>query len=368
MNGYKCNGGQMAELKHGGDIYSKRNIPLDKKLVDFSANINPLGLPAAAKKAILENMDAFSSYPDPICRDLVKVIAEKEGVPEEYIICGNGAADLIYRLAAGIKPGSALVTAPAFSEYEDAVKAFGGSISYFPLEEEKDFNLDQSILKHITPGFDLMFLCNPNNPTGGLAQKELILEIAQGCKACNTILAVDECFMDFLEDGKEFSIIDRLDEFDNVVVIKAFTKIYAMAGIRLGYAISSNPAITGLLNASGQPWSVSTVAQKCGIAAVGESGYLSETRRLIKVNRGYLADELQKLGMRVYQAAAGTNYILFRTETAKLAEELEQYGILIRSCGNYKGLDESYFRIAVKAEEDNEYLIECLKEIFNRQK
>lgn len=358
----------MRELKHGGDIYSKRNIPMDKRLIDFSSNINPLGLPAAAKKAILENVDAYSSYPDPLCRDLTKAIAGKEGVPEEYIICGNGAADLIYRLAAGIKPRRALVTAPAFSEYEDAVRAFGGSISYYPLEEEKDFNLDRGILNNITPGLELMFLCNPNNPTGGLAAKQLILEIAQVCKACNTILAVDECFMDFLEYGEEFSIIDRLGEFDNLVVIKAFTKIYAMAGLRLGYAISSNPAITDILSASGQPWSVSAVAQKCGIAALGEAGYLSETGRLIKENREYIAAGLKRLGMKVYQAAAGTNYILFRTEKAKLAEELEQYGILIRSCGNYKGLDGRYFRIAVKAKADNEYLIECLNEIFNGQK
>ncbi|ACL75643.1 pyridoxal phosphate-dependent aminotransferase [Ruminiclostridium cellulolyticum] len=352
----------MRKLIHGGDIYSKRNLPNNTKLIDFSANINPLGLPEGVKKAILDSIDDFCNYPDPLCRELKKEISAYENVPEEYLFCGNGAADVIYRIASAIKPGKTLLTAPTFSEYEEAVKVFDSNITYHYLLREKNFNIDTDILDNITSDIRLMFLCNPNNPTGILTEKEMVLRIAEKCKATNTILVVDECFMEFLENPGDYSIVDSLDTYDNIIVLKAFTKIYAMAGLRLGYGICSDENIIEDLHRAGQPWNVSVAAQKCGMAALKEIDYVNRTRKLIKYNRIFLQNSLRKLGFEVINSKA--NYVLFRTEIKSLSFKLEKFGILIRSCDNYRGLDNKYFRIAVKSREDNEYLVNCIKKIL----
>ena len=251
------------------------------------------------------------------------------------------------------------MTAPTFSEYEEATKIFGSIIEYHYLHKENGFRLDETIFESIIPGIDLMFLCNPNNPTGVLTEKDMVLKLAEKCKASNTMLVVDECFIDFLENPKDYSIVDQLNSFKNVIVLKAFTKIFAMAGIRLGYGICADTDMINRLCSVGQPWSVSVVAQKCGVAALKELEYVRRTRLLIDENRRYLIEKLRDLGLEVFDSKA--NYIIFRTNHKTILKDLERFGILIRTCGNYVGLDDTYYRIAVKSREDNEYLIECIK-------
>lgn len=355
----------MKKLFHGGDIYSKRDIPENKKLIDFSANINPLGMPQEVKRAIIDNIDLYSNYPDPLCRDLIDEISKHENIPSEYIVCGNGAADIIYRIAGAIKPKTTLLTAPTFSEYEEAVKTVNSSVRYHYLLEEDGFNLDQSIFDKLTSDIDIVFLCNPNNPTGLLIEKEMLLKIAAQCKVNKTILVVDECFNDFPENSQDYSIVEELGDFDNVIVLKAFTKIYAMAGIRLGYGLCSNKDIIDRLYKAGQPWNVSVIAQKCGVAALKVTEYVTQTKLVIKENREYLISKLKLLGLKVFESKA--NYILFKTENKILQHELEKCGILIRSCGNYVGLNDTYFRIAVKTKEDNEYLIRSMEQYLGNK-
>lgn len=356
---------KVRKLIHGGDIYSKRNIPKNKKLIDFSANVNLLGMPLAVKRAIIDNMDAFTSYPDPLCRDLREEISKYYNIPSEYIVCGNGAADIIYRIAVALKPKRVLLTVPTFSEYEEALKTVNSTISYHYLLENDGFNLDDSILDKLEPNVDIMFLCNPNNPTGIPIEKELVLKIALQCKKNKTVLVVDECFIEFIENSQDYSIADKLDAFSNVIVLKAFTKIYAMAGIRLGYGICSNIDTIERIYKAGQPWNVSVIAQKCGIAALKETDYIEQTQIITKQNREFLMTELRMLGLRVFDSKA--NYILFSSGNKLLDRDLEKYGILIRSCYNYIGLDDTYFRIAVKSKEDNEYLIKYLKKILKNK-
>lgn len=352
----------MRILTHGGDIYSNRNIPENKKLIDFSANINPLGMPPSVKRAIIDNIDAYTNYPDPLCRELINEISKAESIPNEFIVCGNGAADLIYRIVSVVKPKVTLLLAPTFSEYQKAVEAVNSIIKYHYLNENKRFVLDESILDKLSPDVDLVFLCNPNNPTGVPIEKKLLLAIVEKCKLNNAILVVDECFIDFLENSQEYSIIQQIKDYNNVIVLKAFTKVYAMAGIRLGYCICSNSEIGDSVYNQGQPWSVSVAAQKCGIAALNETEFVNQTKIIIKQNREYLIHNLKLLGLNVYNSKA--NYILFKSENKNIQSELEKNGILIRSCANYKGLKDTFFRIAVKLKEDNEYLIKCLASIL----
>ena len=350
----------MKKLVHGGDIYS-----YNKKVIDFSANVNPLGLPQSVKDAIVDHIDLYENYPDPLCRELKDAFFRYKNIAAEHIVFGNGAADVIFRIVFALKPEKALLLAPTFSEYETALKTCGCEVLHYFLSEKNRFALDGGIFEKITTDLDMMFICNPENPTGVATKKELILEIARKCSENNVILVVDECFNDFLEDETQYSVVSDRHQYKNLIILKAFTKIYAMAGIRLGYAICSDEILIDKISNTLQPWSVSTVASKCGVAALGEKEYVLETKKLICQNGEYLINELEKLGFLVYHSKA--NYIFFKSNDLELAEKLEAYGVLIRSCSNYTGLGKGYYRIAVKNYDNNKFLIECLRKIANRQ-
>ena len=350
----------MSNLVHGGDIYTKRNTNTEF-ILDFSANINPFGMPDSIKKAIIDNIESYTNYPDPLCRELREALEIHENLDSSNILCGNGAADIIFKITLGLKPKKALLIAPTFAEYEEAINLVNGEINYYNLKEENDFCIDDDILNYITSDLDIMFICNPNNPTGIPLKKEKMFNILDKCKKNNVILVVDECFIDFLTDEEEYSVKSYISQYSNLIILKAFTKMYAMAGIRLGYMMCSNTSIINKISKIGQPWSVSTVASKCGIAALKEVDFVNKTKEYIKKNREYLTKELNNLGYKVFESKV--NFILFKTTNTNIKGELEKYGILIRSCSNYKNLNEEYFRIAVKSEENNKYLIDCLKQI-----
>jgi threonine-phosphate decarboxylase len=354
------------EMKtHGGDIYTyekaKGAIP-----IDFSANINPMGLPRGVKRILKNSIQRYEAYPDIDCNDLVNAISLYENVSGERILCGNGAADIIYRLCYAIRPGRALLTAPTFSEYETALKNVGCGISHFELKPETEFKISTEILDEINDA-EIVFICNPNNPTGMLTDVELLYEIAAKCKKSNSYLIIDECFLDFMDKKENYSFTRYIDEFDNVLILKAFTKFFAMAGLRLGYCISSNPGLLRGIFEAGQPWSVSTPAQVAGVCALNDKEYIKKTGYNTAKEREYLSQKLRKLGFHVFESHA--NFILFKTPCqVDLYARLYEKGILIRKCENFKGLDKSYYRIAVKSRKDNDLLIKALSEIMDENK
>ena len=351
----------MIKLVHGGDIYSAKER-IDGPIVDFSANINPMGLPASVRQALCDSMDAFSCYPDPLCRELVEEIAKKEGVLPSSILCGNGAADLIFRVVWAMRPRSALIVQPTFSEYEQALSACGCRIEHYQLSAQNDFVLTEEVLDQIRNQTDIVFLCNPNNPTGQLIDQSLLERILVRCAACGTLLVVDECFRDFLDQPQDNTMTSWVASFPNLLILRAFTKHYAMAGLRLGYCLCGNPPLLERMEQCGQPWSVSVPAQIAGVAALRDEEYLNKSRELILAERTYLKESLANLGLQVIGSQA--NYLFFRCEQP-LSEALEGCGILIRSCANYRGLDESYYRIAVKSHADNEKLVAALTAVLS---
>lgn len=258
----------MNRFAHGGDIYS-RHIEHD-----FSSNINPLGLPDEVLLEISDSLWRCGNYPDPSCRELIRAISDSEWFPSGRIVCGNGAADLIYRIVSAFKPRRALVCAPTFSEYEKALTEHGCAIRQHFLSQENDFRLTCNILSDIASDIDILFLCNPNNPTGHTIPPELMERISAKCRETGTFLVVDECFLDFVEGGRERSARQFLS--DNSAILKAFTKIYAMPGIRLGYALFGSSEVAEKAASTGQAWSVSTPAQAAGIAALRLDGYVEK--------------------------------------------------------------------------------------------
>lgn len=335
--------------EHGGYIYGK------KVLYDFSANLNPLGMPQRVKNAAVLAIQDCEAYPDPFCTRLREQISAHTGLSAEQIVCGNGAADLIFRIISAAAPKRALIAAPTFSEYEKALRAQHCQITSFPLSPQKNFAFDDTILSAIR-NMDMVILCTPNNPNGALIPPELIREICQRCEEQNTIFLCDECFLDFVRDGRRFSAYNTRNS--QVVILKAFTKTYAMPGLRLGYALFGNKDFARLVQQTGQYWSVSVPAQAAGIAALSETDYLEKTIKLIETQRHFLRNELQALGFHVFPSAA--NFLLLHSYHP-LDRLLRNDGILIRSCANYNGLDTGYFRIAVRSHSENTALLSALR-------
>lgn len=347
----------MQKHKHGGDIYSK-DIQMD-----YSANISPLGVPKKVREALAASIGDICRYPDVECRKLREKIGEKENVPSENILCGNGAAELIFALAFGLKPKKALLGAPGFAEYEQALRAAGCEIAFYELKEERGFSFSGDYLSGITEETDLVFLCNPNNPTGLTVDRTFLLQAAERCEKCGTVLVVDECFNEFLEEAEELTMKPYLKEFSNLVILKAFTKIYALPGLRLGYCLTENQEILEKMRDCMQPWSVSALAQAGGIAALEEETYVEDVRRVVQKERLFLYESLQKLGLAPLPSKA--NFLFFQGPEG-LDREMEERKVLIRSLSNYRGLREGYYRIAVKGHEDNEKLIGLLEECLRK--
>lgn len=346
-------------LIHGGDVYSARQ-KMKQEPLDFSANINPTGMPPGAVRAAADALQQCTQYPDPLCRELRAALAAYEGIPAEQIVCGNGAADLIFRIVAATHPQRALLLEPTFAEYEQALRSMDCSIAYFPLQESEGFVLPEAFLQQLTPEINLLFLCNPNNPTGRTVPPALLREIWKRCEEAGILLVVDECFNEFLEHPERNTLKGVLKPGTNAVILKAFTKSFAMPGLRLGYGLCGNKSLAERIFFCGQPWGVSIPAQAAGIAALQEQGYLERMRHLIQTERRWLSENLARLGLCVFPSEA--NYILFRTETEiPLRERMEQHSVLIRACGNYRGLDDRYYRIAVRGHDENEHLIAALK-------
>ena len=354
----------MYKYQHGGDIYSEKLAPNGKPFVDFSANINPLGIPQGVKKAIINSLDSCVNYPDAFCRELKEATGKFLGIPRDYLFFGNGAADVLFRLSLALKPKKALLLAPTFADYEKALRSVDCEICYYNLPKGYGFSVQQNILEQIVPGLDIVVICNPNNPTGLVCEEKLLEAVLDRCKEVGATLLIDECFMDFVPQEFAYSFRAKLSKYKNLVILKAFTKTFAIPGVRLGYCMTSNKKLLAGLHEAGQDWNVSIMAQEAGKAAVLETEYLAKSYAYIQEQRENMQEALRKIvGVRVYPSLA--NYIFLQiADSQGVVEELKERGFLIRSCANYHNLGKDYYRIAVKKQNENKALIKALKEIL----
>ena len=348
------------ELVHGGDWAGYR-AEFGCDALDFSANVSPLGLPAGVAAAITNALPTADRYPDPLCRELRAALAGAEGVPADWILCGNGAADLIFRLALAVRPRRALLPAPTFAEYAAALQTVGCAVQRVFLREENEFAVTEEFIDAVTPETDIVFLCQPNNPTGQVTPPARVERLVRRCAECGAVLVVDECFLDFLPDRDAWTAKQLLRDAPQLVILKAFTKLYAMAGVRLGYALCGDAALLEKMRGAGQPWAVSSLAQAAGLAALQETAYAGAVRALIAEQRPRMAAGLRALGLRVMDGQA--NYLLFRA-TPDFGEKLRRRGAVVRSCANYPGLDAAWYRTAVRTAEENTRLLQIMGEIL----
>lgn len=353
---------------HGGNIYG------NEIEYDFSVNLNPLGPPDAVREALAAALNHVEEYPDPEYRELRRALANYRQLAEEQLVLGNGASELIPGIIRALAPKTCMVTAPCYSGYETALKAAAPScrIHRIFLREEDDFTLPENICQEIArvkP--NLLILTNPNNPNGKRISANRLRTIADACRTAGTVLLMDECFL-ALSGGDVDSLIHRIGEegLPPTVVLRAFTKTFAIPGGRLGYAVCSG-SLAARIQRELPEWNLSVFAQYAGLAALeaaapetvppGTSGYLAASVEMIAREREYLTAELKKLGIRVFPSDA--NYILFQSRDRELHRKLLDKGILIRDCRDYHGLTAGFYRTAVRTRRENMALLRCLRNI-----
>ncbi len=353
---------------HGGDVYRNEVV------LDFSVNLNPMPMPRDVMDAAAAGLIELHQYPDPLQQKLRENIAEYEGVSGGSIICGNGASELLMAVCHAFRPRKALITAPCYAGYERALASVDAEVTEYRMEEAEGFALGEDFLDHLTEDVDIVFIADPNNPDGKLIEASLKERIAEVCREKGIVLVIDECFLPLTERGLGTShATDSINpgtgsgqaaEADGALHLRAFTKTFAIPGIRIGYMISDDRNKLDLIAKHLPEWNVSRIAERTGEAAakvLSETDYLASSVKMIRDERAFLMKELENLGIRVYES--DTNYLLFRC-WPDLYDRLLEKGILIRRCSNFSGLDDTYFRIAVRTHEGNKRLISALEEIL----
>lgn len=355
---------------HGGDIERvARTYGFNTSdILDFSSNINPLPLPRVVKDYLYEHFDTLTRYPDRDYSELRQALAFYTKMPLDYLLVGNGATELIYLTVQTLQPKRVLLPVPSFGEYEGALQNNNCEITHYQLREELGFKLDlPNFLSVLRQGFDLLILCNPNNPTGQLINKEEMLTILNEAQKTNTIVLLDETFIEFVPDVSGTSILDSLDGFENVLVLRAFTKFFALPGLRLGYCVA-HPSLVEKLAERKEPWTVNGVAALLGPLLLKQTEFIRQARTWINKERPYFSEQLSQLNnLKVYETYG--NFILLKllekgATVQALQEKLESRGIMIRNAASFHYLDNTYFRLAIKERSSNMRLIKNLEELL----
>lgn len=357
----------MIDKSHGGNIwqypkYSRR------VMVDFSVNTNPLGMTKKIKNSIVRNVDKINYYPDPESKNLKNSLAKFHRLSSHNFLIGNGSIELIHLIPRALKAKVVLIPIPTFSEYEFAVKANNAKCLYVKSTEKNNFKIDISMLIQHIPKADLVFLCNPNNPTGSALERQEILSLLKACKKCNATLVIDEAFMDFVAPKNRITMDAESAKTKHLLVLRSLTKFFVVPGIRIGYVVGHKDTINKL-SRHAYPWNVNTMAQVIVEEAINDKQYIARTQSIVPGERTYLCENLNNIrGVRAYPSSA--NFLLCKLKDARiknaanLSKKLINQGVLVRNCDNFRGLNDRFFRIAVKNREANIKLISALRTIL----
>jgi threonine-phosphate decarboxylase len=352
---------------HGGEVWDaagKFGFREDE-ILDFSSSVNPLGASEKALEAIKADLTGISSYPDSNSTELRQAIANRfEGVSMDNVIAGNGSTELIYLFAETFlaKGDIALIPAPTFSEYERAVRKTGAETKH--VKPNRDFQFSPEVFGLGLHGAKAVFFCNPNNPTSVLTPPEQLTAIVERAFEEDVLVFLDENFLEFVDQEEQLSLISKISRYPNLFVLRSFTKIFGLTGLRIGYGVASEEMADILLNAK-IPWNVNCLAQAAAIAALNDEEHLKRTRELVRVEKAFLTRELTQIAaFKVFPADANFFFIDISQSgytAAQLKEKMLRHGILIRDCSSFRGLDEYYVRVAVKTRPENERLLDAFR-------
>lgn len=346
---------------HGGRHYAK-NIKGD--IIDFSTNVNPLGTSKKVVSVIKQNINLISAYPDPDSKEFKKAVSDYLYIDQECVVVGNGANELIHLFADMFvkKDDKVVIPIPTFFEYEFACDKNSARISYVDLDNlvlNSDF-----VLEAMDKETKALFICNPNNPTGLLTDRDHIGKILDEAYNNNILVMLDECFMEFIDEPERNSFVNAVNEYDNLVVLRTLTKAFGLAGLRAGYCLA-NRKLAQLLNKVKVPWSVNALAQKAAVAALQDKEHLQKTRKLVKREKQYLQSNIAKI-KKFTPLKSDTNFFLIKLngiDSLSLKERLLKRRILVRDCSTFTGMGTDYVRISTQRRRENTMLINALKEV-----
>lgn len=346
-------------FSHGGNlsrIAAMGGQPIEKVL-DFSASINPLGMPPAAREAIVAGIERVAHYPEPLAGQLVAAISAAYKLASDRVLAGNGSTELLYLALRVLRPRKVLLAAPGFNEYHRAAALVGAKVKWLKLRERTGFQVEPHRFIAAMDGCDLALLCNPNNPTGHALNYEQMSQIAAAAKALGCYLLVDEAFADFTP---EISLLGRAQN-SRLLILRSLTKFYAMPGLRLGF-IQLPRALHRRFLAQKEPWSVNTLAEFAACAALADHDFARRSREFIATERAWLESRLARLPhLKLYPAAA--NYLMLDSPQApQLVHDLLHQGIAVRHCANFRGLSPHFIRIAVRTRAENQRLLTALEQ------
>ncbi|MFH5835342.1 threonine-phosphate decarboxylase CobD [Proteiniclasticum sp. C24MP] len=343
---------------HGGDIYQYK-----EEMTDFSANINPLGIPEHFSRILTKDLSSLTRYPDRHYRKLKASIRKYLQLDQEaHLVLGNGAIEVIYKTIQALPVRSVLIACPTFSEYERAARMAG-----IPVREEVLYDgkgkLDVKALANLLEEKDLVIVCNPNNPTGTLTSKEELLVLGKLIQEKQGYLLVDETFIEFTKDYPETSVMDAKE--GNFIIIRALTKYFGMPGIRLGYGVFHQKKLASEVEELMEPWHINSIADLAGQTVLHDRNYQEATRRWILEESAFIMMELEKLTDFTFLPTE-SNFILLTSKShkaEKIQEMLLEAGLLIRLPIGFKGLSDNAFRIAIKDHASNRKLLAELEKI-----
>lgn len=356
----------MSQFKHGGHIRSfvEESGHMEASLVDFSANINPLGPPDWIRSVVSSNLEYIDRYPDPDCLELRRVLAGKYSRDIREILVGNGSTELIYLAPKAGGKSRAIIPIPSYLDYDLACKAVGLEISYVELSEDNNFLLDPKRLEKLLQGNEIVYLGHPNNPTGAPLPYEDMVELINNRP--DTLFIIDEAFVDLSVGLESFSRLKA----DNLVVLISMTKSFAIPGLRLGTAIAGK-GVSKAMMALQQPWSVNNLAQAIGVKAVNDSEYIAKSKQFVDDQRKELEKELSKFPeFKVFPSSV--NFILLKIlrddiDSSVLCERTLSNAVPIRNCDNFRGLDSRFVRVAVRTSDENQRLLSALNNAVGRK-
>lgn len=348
---------------HGGNIYRLKREGKGE-LLDYSSNINPLGVPESFKKAIIENFDILEKYPDPDYVELRENIGRYNKVDVKNIIAGNGATEILFLYMKAMKPKKTLIISPSFAEYKRALDSVGSEIIHYPLLEENNYNLDiESFLKEV-PKCDLVVICNPNNPTGSFISLENIKKINDVLSEKGIKLFIDEAFIEFIRGWEDMTSV--LLEDKNIFVMRALTKFFAVPGVRLGYGITYDEEIMKKMEKYKEPWSVNSFADIAGKIMLWDKEYIEATENWIEEEKKWFYEESCKIE-NIKTFKTNVNFILvklLKKNSSVVRDEMINKGVVVRDASNFMFLNEQYIRLAIKNRENNIKVLQALKEVM----
>lgn len=356
---------------HGSDIEKICEYYHLKKedIINFGANVNPLGLSASVKAALASHLDILSSYPDREYTSLREVLSAYCRIPSDYILPGNGSSELISLLIDALSPKHTLILGPTYSEYSRELSFSGSTQEYYHLKEEQDFRLDADDLCTVLAkgNYDLLIICNPNNPTSSAILHDDMEKLLCFCADHGVFVMIDETYVEFAPDIEDVTAVPFTQRFTNLCVLRGVSKFFAAPGMRLGYAVTGNPDFLRKMKEKQIPWSLNSAGAYAGELLFQDQDYIDRTRQLILTERGRMYDALSQLAsFKVFQPYA--NFLLLKIlkeeKTAfDVFETCIKNGLMIRDCSSFQCLDGEFVRFCIMMPEDNSRLLKVLEKV-----